>query len=111
MIIRHDLMSRQGVPCIYNCADPSTPSLEFAETSCKDNWISGGSQFWSPSNASSFTIGSYVRRPYTPNPKNLSAHHNVPISNKALAGEPFAKDHETGGKKRRTYKIVAEMEY
>jgi hypothetical protein len=110
MIIIQDLMSRQGLPCIYNCADPSTPSLEFAETSCKDNWISAGSQFWSPSNASSFTIGSYVRRPYTPNPNNLPAPYYVAISNTGLDVDPFANDPESGWKKCITYQILDETE-
>jgi len=110
MIIIQDLMSRQGLPCIYNCTDPSTPSLEFAETSCKDNWISSGSQFWSPSNASAFTIGSYVRRPYTPNPNNLPAPYYVAISNTGLDVDPFANDPESGWKKCITYQILDETQ-
>ena len=110
MIIVQDLMSRQGLPCIYNCSDPSTPSLEFAQTSCRDNWISGGSQFWSPATGNTFTIGSYVRRPYTPNPNNLPAPYYVAISNTGLDIDPFANDPASGWKKCVTYQILDETE-
>ena len=108
MIIIQDLMSRQGLPCIYNCADESTRDLEFAQTSCKDNWINGGSQFWSPSVSGSFTINSYVRRPYIPNPNNLAAPIYVAISNTGLDIDPFSDNPESGWKKCVTYTIQDE---
>ena len=110
MIIVQDLMSRQGLPCIYNCSDPSTPSLEFAQTSCKDNWTSSGSQFWNPANANTFTIGSYVRRAYTPNPNGLAGPIYVAISNTGLDVDPFANDPASGWKKCITYQILDETE-
>ena len=105
MIIIQDLMSRQGLPCLYNCADESTRDLEFAQTSCRDNWINGGSQFWSPNNSGSFTINSYVKRPYIPNPNNLAAPIYVAISNTGLDIDPFSNDPASGWRRCVTFTI------
>ena len=60
MIIIDDLMSRKGLPCLYNCTDASTPSLEDASIDCLQIWKDYGSREWDP--AETYTDGSVVLR-------------------------------------------------
>lgn len=48
------LFSRKGLECLYNCADSLTPeigSLAPGLSTCKDQWILGGSLVWNQSSA------------------------------------------------------------
>ena len=62
MIIIQEILSVRGLPCIYNCSDPSSPALSDVITNCEEVWTEGGSIIWSPVVALSLGIGSSVQR-------------------------------------------------
>ena len=62
MIIIDDLMSRKGLPCLYNCTDASTPSLEDASIDCLKIWEDYGSREWNPAHVGTYVDGSVVLR-------------------------------------------------
>lgn len=62
MIIIDDLMSRKGLPCLYNCTDASTPSLEDASIDCLQIWKDSGSIEWDPADIGTYVDGSVVLR-------------------------------------------------
>jgi len=62
MIIIDDLMSRKGLPCLYNCTDASTPSLEDASIDCLQIWKDSGSREWDPEDIGTYADGSVVLR-------------------------------------------------
>ena len=110
MVIIQDLMSRQGLPCIYNCTDPATPSLAAAQVNCVDRWNNSGSQFWNPANVGSYALGTYVRRAFVPNPLGLAGVIYVAISNTGLHIDPFSTDPASGWRKCITFQIQNETE-
>tara|TARA_A100001515_G_scaffold104495_3_gene85174 strand:- start:5730 stop:10124 length:4395 start_codon:yes stop_codon:yes gene_type:complete len=110
MVIIQDLMSRQGLPCIYNCTDPATPSLAGAQVNCVDKWNNSGSQFWNPANVGSYALGTYVRRAFVPNPLGLAGVIYVAISNTGLHIDPFSNDPASGWRKCITFQIQNETE-
>lgn len=62
LVIINELISREGLPCMFNCSDSETPLLEDAENDCNALWISGGSQTWNPIDAPGYGIGVVVKR-------------------------------------------------
>lgn len=62
MLIINDLMSRKGLPCLYNCTDASTPSLEDANIDCLQIWKDADSLEWDPDNVDNYTQDSVVLR-------------------------------------------------
>ena len=62
MIIIDDLMSRKGLPCLYNCTDESTPSLEDASVDCLKDWKDAGSVEWDPAISDNYAPNSIVLR-------------------------------------------------
>jgi hypothetical protein len=62
LVIINELISREGLPCMFNCSDSETPLLEDAENDCDALWISGGSQTWNPIDASSYGLATVVKR-------------------------------------------------
>ena len=110
MVIIQDLMSRQGLPCIYNCTDSATPSLAASQVNCVDRWNNSGSQFWNPANVGSYALGTYVRRAFVPNPFGLAGVIYVAISNTGLDIDPFSNDPASGWRKCITFQIQNETE-
>ena len=110
MVIINDLISRKGLPCIFNCSDNDTPAPDTASNVCKDNWVDSGSLFWNPANAAAglFSLGVHVRRPFTPNPQGLPAPIYVAISNAGLDIDPFSNDSSSGWKLCKTESIINE---
>ena len=62
MIIIDDLMSRKGLPCLYNCTDASTPSLEDSSIDCLQIWKDSGSREWDPAHVGTYRDGAVVLR-------------------------------------------------
>ena len=62
MLIINDLMSRKGLPCLYNCTDANTPSLEDASIDCLQIWKDAGSVAWDPAKVKTYVDGSVVLR-------------------------------------------------
>lgn len=42
LILIEYLMSKKGLPCLYNCADMGTPDASIIYISCEDRWVTGG---------------------------------------------------------------------
>ena len=103
-----DLLNRQGLPCVFNCTDNDTPELGDAVTDCRQLWKDSGQLFWSPGSASGFILGSVVKRPYIPNPNNLSAPVFIAISNTGLDIDPFSDNPASGWQRCITKTISSE---
>lgn len=59
IIIISELLSKKGLPCIYNCADSETPDSPGSR--CEDKWESSGSLYWNPSDTAVYTVGTVVK--------------------------------------------------
>ena len=103
-------MNRKGLPCIFNCSDNDTPEPGVASNDCRQNWIDDGSYFWNPANAAAnlFSLGTHVKRPFTPNPQNLEAPVYVAISNTGLDIDPFSDNKASGWKLCNTKSVINE---
>ena len=110
MVIINDLISRLGLPCIFNCSDNDTPAPDTASNVCKDNWTNDGSLYWNPADAAAniYNLGIHVRRPFVPNPNGLPAPIYVAISNSGLDIDPFSNNSASGWKLCKTESIVNE---
>jgi hypothetical protein len=108
IIMIQDLLNRQGLPCVFNCTDNETPELGDAVTDCRQLWKDSGQLFWSPGSASGFILGSVVKRPYIPNPNNLSAPVFIAISNTGLDIDPFSDNPASGWQRCITKTISSE---
>ena len=110
MVIINDLISRLGLPCIFNCSDNDTPAPDTASNVCKDNWTNNGSLYWNPADAAAniYNLGIHVRRPFVPNPGGLPAPIYVAISNSGLDIDPFSNNSASGWKLCKTESIVNE---
>ena len=90
MIIIDDLMSRKGLPCLYNCTDASTPSLEDASIDCLQIWKDSGSIEWDPADIGTYVDGSVVLR-------NNAVY--TATGDSGLAIDPISKNPDNGWKK------------
>ena len=86
IVIIREILGKLGLPCIYNCNDPQTPSIDDATFDCKAEWVAQGSNFWNPTTAPSFGIGDVVKRANG----GLGGVIFVAISNSGLTVDPFA---------------------
>ena len=59
IIIISELLSKKGLPCIYNCADSETPDSPGSR--CEEKWEGSGSLYWNPSDTAVYTVGTVVK--------------------------------------------------
>lgn len=90
MIIINELMSRKGLPCLYNCTDENTPSISEAGIDCVQKWTDSGKREWDPADVTSYNINSVVTR------DNIVY---TATSNSGLNIDPKSKNSSNGWKK------------
>ena len=62
LLIIDDLMSRKGLPCLFNCTDQNTPAILDASNDCEVDWSSSGGIYWNPSEVGTYNINTIVKR-------------------------------------------------
>lgn len=62
LLIIDDLMSRKGLPCLFNCTDQNTPSILDASNDCEADWASAGSRYWNYDDSGRYNINTIVKR-------------------------------------------------
>ena len=62
LVIINELISREGLPCMFNCTDGNTPEIGIAENDCDSRWVDSGSLLWNPIDSSTYTVGTIVKR-------------------------------------------------
>ena len=104
MVIINDLLSRKGLPCIFNCTDNETPSPEEASNDCAKNWEDSGSLYWNPRAAreGQYKQGVYVKRD--------GFIYFAAGSGTSLMFDPLSKSKKSGWKRCKTISILGETE-
>jgi hypothetical protein len=59
MIIISELLGQKGLPCVYNCADSTTPDT--IGLSCAETWENQGSLYWNPAQTAAYQVGTIVK--------------------------------------------------
>ena len=88
MIMIQEILERKGLPCIYNCTDNGTPDAADAANDCNQKWIDGGSLYWNPTDATSFSLGTVVKRANG----GLGGVIYIAVSNSGLNIDPFSTE-------------------
>ena len=88
MIMIQEILERKGLPCIYNCTDEGTPAAADAANDCNQKWIDGGSLYWNPTDAASFSLGTVVKRANG----GLGGVIYIAVSNSGLNIDPFSTE-------------------
>lgn len=70
LLIIDDLMSRKGLPCLFNCTDQNTPAILDASNDCELDWANT-SLYWNPGQVGTYNINTIVKR------KNLDGSFNI----------------------------------